>query len=79
MSLLKMRSKTEWPFLMYRLFMEIKHLPLLCTVNLPSMEFVHILTAFYHLPLSLVLYTQLHIDASEYAQVGLNYTLNYFL
>ena len=40
------------------------------------MEFIHILTAFYHLPISLVLFTQSLIDASEYDQVGLNYILN---
>ena len=30
----KVKSKTECPFLMYRLFVKIKHLPLLSTVNL---------------------------------------------
>ena len=39
------------------------------------MEFIHILTDFYHLPISLVLFTYSLIDASEYAQGGLNYTL----
>ena len=39
-------------------------------------EFIHILTAFYHLPISLVLFAHSLIHASEYAQVGLNYTLN---
>ena len=73
---LKMKSKTECPFLMYRLFVKIEHLPLLSTVNLPLMEFIHILVAFYHLPISLVLFTNSLLDASEYAQVGLNYTLN---
>ena len=36
----------------------------------------NILTAFYHLPIRLVLFTHSLIDASEYAKVGLNYTLN---
>ena len=76
---LKMKSKTECPFLMYRIFVKIKHLPLLPNVNLPLVEFIHILTAFCHLPLSLVLYTHLLVDASKLAQVGLIYTLNYFI
>ena len=52
-------NKTEYPFLMYRLFVKIKHLPLLATINLPLVEFIHSL-----------------IGASDYAQVGLNYTLS---
>ena len=64
---LKVKSKTECPFLMYRLFVIIKHLPLLSTVNLPLVEFIHILTAFYHLPISLVLFTHSLIDACEFA------------
>ena len=36
----------------------------------------YILTVSYYLPISLVLFTHSLIDASEYAQVGLNYTLN---
>ena len=39
-------------------------------------ELVHILTAFYYLLISLVLFTPSLIDASKYAQVRLNYTLN---
>ena len=39
---------------------------------------MHILTAFYHLLISFVLYTHSLIDALEYAQVGLSYTLNSF-
>ena len=61
---------------MYRLFVKIKHLPLMSTINLPLVEFIHILTAFYHLPISLVLFTHSLIDASEYAPVGLSCTLN---
>ena len=61
---------------MYRLFEEIKHLPPLSTVNLPLVEFIHILAAIYHLPLSLVLFAHSFIDAYEFAQVGLNYTMN---
>ena len=55
---------------MCRLFVKIKHLPLLSKVNLTLREFIHILTAFYHLTISLVLFTHSFIDASEYAQVG---------
>ena len=33
-------------------------------------QFMHILTAFSHLPICLVLFTQTLIDASNYAQVG---------
>ena len=73
---LKVKSKTECPFLMYRLFMKIKHLPPLPTVNLPLVQFIHILTAFYHLPISLVLFTHSLIDVYEFAQVGLKYTMN---
>ena len=40
---------------------------------------IHILTAFYRLPISLVLFTHSLIDASKYAQAGLNFTLNYFV
>ena len=76
---LKVTSKTECPFMMYSFFLKITHLPLLSTVNLPLVEFLHILTAFYHLPISLVLFTHSLTGASEYAQVGLNYPLNYTL
>ena len=38
------------------------------------MKFIQILTAFYHLPISLVLFTHSLVDACEFAQVGLNYT-----
>ena len=72
---LKVKSKTECPFLMYKLFFIIKHLPLLSKTDLPLVEFIHILTAFYHLPISLVLFTHLLIDVWEFAQVGLNYTI----
>ena len=52
---LKLKSKTERPFLIYRLVMKIKHLPPLSTINLFSVEFIHILTAFHHLLISLVI------------------------
>ena len=42
----------------------------------PTLKFIHILTAFYHLCLSLVLFMYSLIDPWEYAQVDLNYTLN---
>ena len=72
----KMKRKTECLFLMYRLLVKKKYLSLLSTVKLPLVEFIHILTAFYHLPIRLVLFRLPPIDASEYAQVGLNYTVN---
>ena len=75
---LKMKNKTEFPFLIYILFVKIKHLPLLFTLNLLLVEFIYILTAFYDLPIKLVLLTHSLMDAPEYAQVGLNYTPNYF-
>ena len=52
---LKIKSKTQCPFLIYRLFVEIKNLPLLGTAN------QHILTAFYHLTISLIL-SELFLD-----------------
>ena len=73
---LKVKSKTECPFLIDIFFVKIKHLPPLSTINLPLVEFKHILTAFYQLPISLVLFTHSLIDAYEFAQVGLNYTMN---
>ena len=66
---LKMQSETKCPSLMYRLFVKIKHLSLLSTKNLPLLEFIHIATGFYHLPISLELLTHVLIDASEYAPV----------
>ena len=67
---LKMKSQTECPFLKYRLFVKVKHLPLLSTINLPLVEFIHILTFFYHLPINLVPFTHWPIDASEYVQIA---------
>ena len=63
---LKVKSKTECPFLMYRLFVKIKHLPLLSNGNLSLVEFIQILTASYHLAISLVLFTHSLIDASNF-------------
>ena len=40
--------------------------------NLPLVEFMYILTVFYHLSISLVLFTNSLIDACEFALVGLN-------
>ena len=45
-------------------------------VNLPLVVFIHILTGFYDLRTSLVLFTHSPIDAFEFALVGLNYTMN---
>ena len=72
----KVKSKAEYPFLMHRLCIKIKHLPLSSTVNLPSVEFLHSLTAFCHLPISLVLFTHSLMDAYEITPVRLNYTTN---
>ena len=55
---LKMKSKTECCFLMYRLFMN--------TVNLPLCAFAMLFA------ISLALFKHSFIDASELAQVGLN-------
>ena len=71
------KTKADSPLLIYRLYVKIKHLPPLFTINLPLVEFIHILIAFYHLPV-FVLFTHSLMNASKYAQVGLNYTLNYF-
>ena len=64
---------------MYKLFVEIEHLPLLSTINLPLVELIQILTVFYQLPIILVLFTHLLIDTCKFALVGLNYTMNYFV
>ena len=64
------------PFLMYRLVVKIKHLPPLSTVNLPLVEFIQFLTAFYHLPTMMEMFTHSLIDASNFAQVGLNWIMN---
>ena len=69
---LKVKSKTECPFLMYKSFVKIKHLPLLCTINLNLAEFIHISTGFYHLLISLVLFAHWLIGACKFAQIGLN-------
>ena len=54
---LKIKNKTECLFLMCKLFVKIKHLPILSTVNLPLVEFIPSLTAVFHLPINLVLFT----------------------
>ena len=69
---LKMKIKTEFPFLMYKLIAKIKHLQLLPTLNLLSVDIMHILTALNHLPIRLMLFTHLLPDASEHAQVEFN-------
>ena len=66
---LRMKCKTECPFLMNRLFEKIKKFPLLSTANQLLMNFIPILTAFYHLPINLVLPTHSLIDTSGYTQV----------
>ena len=52
---------------------------LLAKVSAPKVtlvDFIHILTDFYHLPVSLVLFTHSLIDACKFAQVGLNHAMN---
>ena len=63
------KRKAECPFLMYWLFMKIKHSLLLSILNLLLVEFLQMLTGFYHLPVSLILFSHFLIDASEYPQV----------
>ena len=46
------------------------------SVNLSLVEFIHFLTAFYHLHINLLQFTHSLIDASEYAEVGLKCTLS---
>ena len=41
-----------------------------------SVEFIHILTPFYHLPISFVLPTKSLTNSFEFGQVRLNYTMN---
>ena len=65
-------------FLDLQVIREKKHLPHMPIVNLPLKEFIHILTAFYHLPISLVPFTHLLIDASKYAQEGLKLHIKLF-
>ena len=45
------------------LFTNIKQHPLLPAINLPLEDFILILAAFYHLPISLVLFTHSLVDA----------------
>ena len=73
---LKMKSVTEGPFLLCKLFVKIKNMPLLPTVNKPLVEFIHILGDIYHLPMSVVVSTHSLKDTSGYAQVNANCTLN---
>ena len=47
--------------------------------KVPLVNFIHILTDFYHLPVSLVMFTNSLIDACRFAQVGLNHAMNYFV
>ena len=61
---------------MYSLFMKINYLPHPFTVNLPLVEFIHILTDFFHLSISLVPFTKSFTGASEYPEDGLSYTLS---
>ena len=70
------QKQNRMSFLDVQIKKKVKHLTILSTVNLPLVEFMHILTAFYYLPISLVLVTHSLTDACEFAQVGLNHTMN---
>ena len=69
---LKMASKTECPFLINRLFVQIKDLLLLSITNQFSVKFTLILRFVYHLLISLVLSRHSLLDVSGYAQAGSN-------
>ena len=69
-------KQNRMSFLDVQISPEDKYLPTLSTVNPPLVEFIHILTAFYHLPGTLVLFTHSLIDAYEFPQFGLNCTMN---
>ena len=71
---LKIKSKTACTFLMCRLFMKIKYLPL--NDYLPLAGFIHILTIFCHLPVTSVPFTHSRTDASKFALAEINYALN---
>ena len=73
---LKMKSVTEGPFLLCKLFVKIKNMPLLPTVNKALVEFIHILGDIYHLPMSVVVSTHSLKDTSGYAQDNANCALN---
>ena len=55
---------------------EDKYFPILSTVNLPLVEFIQILTDFYHLRISLALFTHSLIDACEFALIEVNHAIN---
>ena len=59
-------KQNRMSFLDVKAICEEKYLALLSTINLTLAEFLHILTAFYHLPRSFVLFTRSLIDRSEY-------------
>ena len=61
---LKIKSKTECPYLIYRLSVKINELPLLSSINQLLLKFTHILRPFYHLLICLLLPTHFAIDAS---------------
>ena len=70
---LKVKKKTERPFLKYKSFIKIKHLPFLSTVNQPLVEFRHFDSFLPSTFISLALFTHLAIDVFK---VGINFTLN---
>ena len=59
--------------------MQIRHLPLLSSINLPLVELIHILTVFCHQPISFLLFAHSLVGSPEYVQVDLNYILNQFV
>ena len=66
----KFLSKISWFFLVKFLLAKVS------APKVTLVDFIHILTDFYHLPVSLVLFTHSLIDACEFAQVGLNHAMN---
>ena len=76
---LKVKSKIECPFfLMHRLFVKIKHLPIVYRKPTFGGVYTHF-DSFLPSNYKFGTVTHFLIDSSEYAQVGLNYTMNYFV
>ena len=73
----KNEKQNRMRFLDVRIIREDKTFTTSVYSNFTFSEIYTHLIAFYHIPISLVLFTYTLIDdASEYAQVGPNYTLN---
>ena len=76
---IEMGKQNRMSFLDVQIIREDKTFTTSVYLNLPLVEFIHILTVFYHLPISSVLFTHSLIDACEFAPVGLNYTMKQFV